>query len=99
MKKLLADLVREVTLTSGTGTLTLGQVTGWARFSDRFTNGDLSYYSIQDGNNWEVGIGTIGAAHTLARTTILGTLVAGTWTTGGSAITLSGNQAVVRSVA
>lgn len=99
MKKLLADVVEEATVTSGTGTVTLTQVTGWARFSDRFANGDLTYYSIRDGNNWEIGIGTVGASHTLARTTIIGTLVAGTWTSGGSAMTLSGGQAIVRSVA
>lgn len=91
--------MQETTVTSGTGALTLAQAAGWARFSDRFSNNDLTYYSIRDGANWEVGIGTVGAAHTLARTTILGTLVAGVWTTGGTAMALSGNQAIVRSVA
>ncbi len=99
MKKLLADVVEEASVTSGTGTVTLTQVTGWARFSDRFSTSDLCYYSIRDGNNWEIGLGTVGASHTLARTTILGTLVAGTWTSGGSAMTLSGGSAIVRSVA
>lgn len=98
MRKLYSDVTAETTATAGTGTLTLAQMTGWARFSDRFATNDLVYYSLRNGSNWEVGLGTVGAANTLARTTILGTLVAGTWTSGGSAITLVGSS-VVRAVA
>jgi hypothetical protein len=98
LKKLLADLVQESTATTGTGTVTLVAMTGWMRFSDRFTTGDRTFYSIRDGNNWEVGFGTVGAGNTLARTQILETLVAGTVALAGTAIDLSG-AAIVRSVA
>jgi hypothetical protein len=99
MRKLYADLVQEQTATAGTGTVTLTQVSGWVRFSDRFAVGDLVYYMIENGFNKEVGLGTVGAANTLARTTILGTLVAGvaTWS-GAAAINLSGSS-TVRAVA
>ena len=86
--------VRETTATAGTGTVTLTAVTGFARFSDGFSNGSSASYAISDGNNWEWGVGTVGAGNTLARTTITGSLVAGTFTTGGTAITLSGSAVV-----
>jgi len=90
MKKLVADAVQETTATTGTGTVALTQATGWVRFADRFANGENCYYSIRDGNNWEFGIGTYTASNQLARSIILGTLVAGAWNSGGSALTLSG---------
>lgn len=95
MRKLTADQVQETTTTSGTGALTLAQYAGWFRFSDRFAVNDRAYYSIRDGNNWENGFGTVGAANTLARTTVLNTLVAGV-AAFGTAITLSGASAIVR---
>ncbi|HQR20123.1 MAG TPA: hypothetical protein PKV98_04615 [Burkholderiaceae bacterium] len=99
MRKLYADLIQEQTTTAGVGTVTLVQVPGWVRFSDRLAVGELSYYMIENGLNKEVGIGTVGAANTLARTTILGTLVAGvaTWS-GATAIALVGTS-TVRAVA
>jgi hypothetical protein len=98
MQKFLADLIKETTATAGTGTVTLAEASGWVRFSDRFSNNDRVYYSIADGINWEVGYGTYVASNQLARTTILGTYVASAWTSGGAAISLSGN-AIVRAVA
>jgi hypothetical protein len=99
-RKLYADLVAETTTTAGTGTVTLTALAGFARFSDRFSNGDLVFYSIRDGNNWEVGKGTYTTANQLARTTILGSYVSGVadWAT-ATAITLSGSAATVRAVA
>ncbi|MGZ5078612.1 MAG: hypothetical protein ACXWHZ_03590 [Usitatibacter sp.] len=95
----LANLVQESTATTGTGTVTLTSFPGFARFADRFSNGDLVHYAIEDGNNWEVGIGTVGASNTLARTTIQETFVSGVLVTSSpTAITLSGN-ATVRGVA
>lgn len=95
MRKLWADLVQETTATTGTGTVTLAQMVGWARFSDRFANNDRVYYSIRNGSNWEVGFGTYVASNQIARTTILGTLVAGTanWSA-PTAITLAGSSTV-----
>jgi hypothetical protein len=55
-------------------------------------------YSLQDGNNREWGIGTIAAGNVLNRTTITGTLVAGTYTTGGAALTLSGGTSLLECV-
>lgn len=95
-RKLCADVVAETTTTTGTGTVALTAIGGFARFSDRFSNGDRVYYSIRDGINWEIGKGTYTAANQLARTTILGSLSANVW--GTSALNLSGS-ATVRSVA
>lgn len=98
MGKLTANLVQESTATLGTGDVTLSQMTGWIRFGSRFSIGDRLYYSIRDGNNWEVGKGTYSAANQLSRTTILETLSAGTFTSGGAPLNLSG-AAIVRAVA
>ncbi len=87
--------VHETTTTSGTGTVTLSQVTGRARFSDAKINAVVPY-AINDGNDWEWGIGTVAASNTLVRSTILATLVSGTYDdTSPSAITLSGSSADV----
>jgi hypothetical protein len=69
---LLGDRVQESTSTIGTGTLTLsGAVTGYRTFNASFTNGDVVYYTIDDGaGNWEVGYGTVGTG-TLTRTVVL----------------------------
>ena len=89
------DWVKEDTATAGTGTVTLTQKTGFSRFSDVFTVGDIVYYTIQDGDNRETGIGTVSAGNTLARTTIQATLVSGVYDdTSPTAITLSGNATV-----
>ena len=89
MALVLADRVQETTTTSGTGTITLaGAVAGFQSFSV-VGNGNTTYYTIVNGNNWEVGIGTYtSAGTTLARTTILSSSSA------GSAITLSGTSNV-----
>ena len=69
---LLGDRIQESTSTIGTGTLTLsGAVTGYRTFNASFTNGDVVYYTIDDGaGNWEVGYGTVGTG-TLTRTVVL----------------------------
>lgn len=89
------NLVKETTATTGTGTITLTAVTGWARFGSAYAVSDVVPYAIEDGNNKEVGLGTVGASNTLARTTVLATLVAGTYDdTSPVAITLSGGATV-----
>lgn len=68
-----ADRVREFSTTLGTGTLTLsGAAVGYQSFSSAIGNGNTTYYAISNPgvNEWEVGIGTVGAG-TLARTTVL----------------------------
>jgi hypothetical protein len=72
MALIVADRVKEVTTTTGTGTYTLGgAVDGFQAFSAVTVDTDTVYYAISDDTDWEVGIGTIGGTQTtLARTTI-----------------------------
>ena len=65
-----ADRVKESTTTSGTGNVTLGGAqNGFVTFSSVLSNGDTTYYTISDGNNWEVGLGTYNSSgNTLTRT-------------------------------
>ena len=73
MALVVKDRVQETASAPGTGTVTLlGASLGYESFSSSIGNGNQTYYCIADqgGNNWEAGIGTVGAG-TLARTTIL----------------------------
>ncbi len=72
MALVVKDRVRETTTTTGTGTYTLaGAVPGFQAFSV-IGNGNTTYYSITDGTNWEVGVGTYtSSGTTLSRDTIL----------------------------
>ena len=99
MKKLFADLVQETTATLGTGPMTLNSLPAWVKFSDRFAHLDRVYYSVRDANNWEYALGTYLTGGILARTTILGSLVGGVFTNGGSPIALASGAAIVRAVA
>ena len=89
------NLVKAATSTTGTGTLTLSAMTGWALFSAAYADGQVVPYAIENGDNKEVGLGTVGASNTLARTTVLATLVGGVYDdTSPAAISLSGNSTV-----
>lgn len=72
MALVIKDRVKETTTTAGTGTYTLaGAEVGFQAFSS-VGDGNTTYYSVTDGGDWEVGIGTYTASGTtLARTTIL----------------------------
>jgi hypothetical protein len=73
MALVLADRVRDTTTTTGTGTVTLSGTapTGYQNFSV-VGNGNTTYYTINAGSQFEVGIGTYSSTGpTLARTTIL----------------------------
>ena len=74
MALVLADRVRETTTTTGTGTVTLSGTapTGYQTFSTAIGNANTTYYTINAGFQWEVGIGTYTTAGlTLSRDTVL----------------------------
>ncbi len=93
---MLANRVRELTSTTGTGDIALaGALPGHIGFSDAFTIGDSVIYVIEDGDNYEIGTGTLVDALTLERTDVAETLVGGTYLQAGAApIDLSGNARV-----
>ena len=67
----LRDRVKETTTTTGTGTITLVSApSGFRRFNSVLSDGDTTYYCIESGAQWEVGIGTYNT-NTLARTAVL----------------------------
>ena len=79
------DRVKETTTTSGTGTVTLaGAVASFQAFQTAFSVGLQVPYALLDGNNWEVGYGTLLTATTLSRDIVLDSSSA------GALITLSG---------
>jgi hypothetical protein len=87
MPLVVKDRVRENSVTSGTGTITLtGAVTSFQTFSSAIGNGNTTYYTITEQNtaNFEVGIGTVGAG-TLTRDTVLESSNGGTKVNFGSA--------------
>ena len=74
MALVLKDRVKETSVTTGTGTITLaGAVTDFQAFSV-IGDGNTTYYTITlpEGDEWEVGIGTYTASGTtLSRDTVL----------------------------
>jgi hypothetical protein len=72
MALVVKDRVKETTTTTGTGTYTLaGAETGFQSFAV-VGNGNSTYYTVTDGTNWEVGVGTYtSSGTTLSRDTIL----------------------------
>ena len=72
MALVLKDRVKETTTTTSTGTYTLGGAqVGYQSFAV-VGNGNSTYYTVTDGTNWEVGVGTYTSSGTLlSRDTIL----------------------------
>ena len=86
-----ASRVKETTTTTGTGTINLaGAESGYQTFVAGIGDGNVTYYCIESGTAWEVGLGTVTDAtpDTLSRTTIVAS------SNSGSAITLSGTSTV-----
>jgi hypothetical protein len=86
MALIIKDRVLETCSSPGSGSVTLlGAVTGYQSFNAAVGNGNTCYYAIadQNGNNWEVGVGTFTAPATLARTTVLAS------SNGGSVVNFS----------
>jgi hypothetical protein len=75
-----ADMVRETSTTTGTGTYSLaGAATGFRTFVAGVGTGNTCYYSATDGTDWEIGLGTVTDAtpDTLSRDTVLASSNAG----------------------
>jgi hypothetical protein len=90
MSLVVKDRVRETTITSGTGPVTLlGAVVGYQSFA-AIGNANSTYYCIADqgGANWEVGIGTyMASGTTLSRDTVLASSNAGALVNFGVGVT------------
>jgi len=73
MALVLADRVKETSITTGTSDFVLGgAVTGFQTFSAGVGNSNTTYYAVSLGADFEVGLGTLsGDGLTLARTTVL----------------------------
>lgn len=72
MSIIVKDRVKETSTTTGTGTFTLaGAVSGFQAFSV-IGDGNQTFYTIDGGSQWEVGIGTYtSSGTTLSRDTVL----------------------------
>lgn len=92
---MLANGAKETTTTTGTGTVTLSAVTGFPRFSQVLGVGQFVDYAIQDGNNWEWGVGKVAASNTLERTLITAKFDSGTYSKNpATRLSLSGSATV-----
>ena len=103
MAFVVASRVKETTTTTGTGALALaGAESGYQTFVAGIGTTNSTYYCIESGTAWEVGIGTVTSSpDTLTRTTVLASSNSGNLIncTGTSTVfcTESGEHAVVAS--
>jgi len=72
MALVVKDRVKEISTTTGTGTFTLGGAADGFQSFSVIGDGNTTFYTISNGTDWEVGIGTYTASGTtLSRDTIL----------------------------
>jgi hypothetical protein len=72
MPLVVKDRVKVTSTTTGTGTFTLGSASAGFQDFSVIGNGNKTYYTITDGTDWEVGIGTYtSSGTTLSRDVIL----------------------------
>ena len=73
MALIISDRVKETSITSGTGSITLsGAFGGFQSFLAAIGDGNQTYYVIENEARWEVGIGTYtSSSNTLSRDTVL----------------------------
>jgi hypothetical protein len=90
----LVNRAKMTTATTGTGTITLGSaVDGYQTFANAgVANADVMRYVIEDGDAWEIGLGTYTASGT---TLTRGSIESST----GTALNLTGNAVVFVSAA
>lgn len=87
MTVILRDRVKQYTSTAGSGDLSFTTTpNGYVSFSSVFNSGDLTYYCIENGSAWEVGIGRY-LQNSLSRETILSS-------SSGSKLNLTGKSVV-----
>lgn len=56
---ILSDRVKQTSITPGTGNIVLNDtIGGFQSFSDGIGDGNATYYTIENGTNYEVGVGT-----------------------------------------
>lgn len=94
MPKML-NRARMTTTTTGTGTITLGSAaTGYATFAEAgAVNAAVYAYTIEDGNDFEIGVGTYtSSGTTFSRDTVTLSKIGGT--SGTSKINLSGSAQI-----
>ena len=73
MALVISDRVKETSVTTGSGTITLnGTYGGFQSFLSGIGDGNTTYYAVENDTSWEVGIGTYTqSSNTLSRDTIL----------------------------
>lgn len=75
----LANLAKETISAGGTGNLTLsGAVTGHVTLNNAVGTNRFFTYVINDGNDYEIGLGRLSASTTLVRVEVQQTIVSGT---------------------
>ena len=86
------NLISQLITSTGTSTLTLGtSINDFGTLADIAANGDRFYYTLKEGENYEVGYGTyVSAGNLLTRDVIFETIESGIFSPAGTPINLAG---------